>query len=267
MKLDEAKEIPTGSSRVTKVVYRDDVYDFGYVSQTGHLVIYQEGECNMQDAVAVPPEDVALLEELPEGWRARTPNACSHYFEKDGRSSLCGLGFRDGSWTSVGSTRCSHCQKNHRLPGWEPGDVRVIVPIQERPELPPGWEWSPECECLDLARPWWRALGPKVNGNRVEAWGRRIEEDTPEWCARVAWKAWEALSGLTQEDCRRLKASPFLGCWPSRCPHCAVEAVADNDPPRCWWDHDGNCSACGKHPFTASVEVLRGADGLLPEGG
>ena len=40
-----------------KVVYLSDrrIYDFGYISQTGHAVIYEEGECNMQDAIAVDP--------------------------------------------------------------------------------------------------------------------------------------------------------------------------------------------------------------------
>ncbi|VVB80093.1 Uncharacterised protein [uncultured archaeon] len=40
-----------------KVLYLPDrqVYDFGYIGGTGLAVIYEEGECNMQDAHAVDP--------------------------------------------------------------------------------------------------------------------------------------------------------------------------------------------------------------------
>ncbi|MEK6860106.1 MAG: hypothetical protein AABX54_04810 [Nanoarchaeota archaeon] len=38
-------------------------YDFGYISQTGKAVIYEEGEMNMQDSIAV---DVGLLKKLRE---------------------------------------------------------------------------------------------------------------------------------------------------------------------------------------------------------
>lgn len=46
-----------------KVVYLPDkrIYDFGYISQTGHAVIYEEGECNMQDATAVDPSKLVKL--------------------------------------------------------------------------------------------------------------------------------------------------------------------------------------------------------------
>ncbi len=46
-----------------KVVYLSDgkVYDFGYMGRTGKAVVYKEGECNMQDAVAI---DINLLEKL-----------------------------------------------------------------------------------------------------------------------------------------------------------------------------------------------------------
>jgi hypothetical protein len=46
-----------------KVVYRPEgkVYDFGYMGQTGKAIIYDEGECNMQDSYAVDP---SLLERL-----------------------------------------------------------------------------------------------------------------------------------------------------------------------------------------------------------
>jgi hypothetical protein len=46
-----------------KVLYLPDrrVYDFGYISQTGHAVIYEQGECNMQDASAVDPSKLVKL--------------------------------------------------------------------------------------------------------------------------------------------------------------------------------------------------------------
>ena len=46
-----------------KVVYLPDrkIYNFGYISQTGHAVIYEEGECNMQDAIAVDAAKLAKL--------------------------------------------------------------------------------------------------------------------------------------------------------------------------------------------------------------
>jgi hypothetical protein len=46
-----------------KVVYLPEmkVYDFGYMGQTGKAVIYEEGECNMQDAIAVDPANLERL--------------------------------------------------------------------------------------------------------------------------------------------------------------------------------------------------------------
>lgn len=43
-----------------KVIYIPEgkVYDFGYLGQTGKAIIYEEGECNMQDSSAVDPEDL-----------------------------------------------------------------------------------------------------------------------------------------------------------------------------------------------------------------
>ncbi len=38
-------------------------YDFGYMGQTGKAVIYEEGERNMQDSIAV---DLGLLRKLEE---------------------------------------------------------------------------------------------------------------------------------------------------------------------------------------------------------
>lgn len=39
------------------------VYDFGYIGSTGKVVCYEEGECNMQDAIAIPLEDLELSRE------------------------------------------------------------------------------------------------------------------------------------------------------------------------------------------------------------
>jgi len=75
---EEASKVKAG----TKVVYDAEVWDFGYVSDTGDCVIYVEGERNMQDAISVPPEMMDLRSvarervarfaeenpELPPGW-------------------------------------------------------------------------------------------------------------------------------------------------------------------------------------------------------
>jgi len=39
------------------------VYDFGYISQTGMAVVYYEGECNLQDATAIPLDEIEAVEE------------------------------------------------------------------------------------------------------------------------------------------------------------------------------------------------------------
>jgi hypothetical protein len=46
-----------------KVVYllNGKTYDFGYMGQTGKAIIYEQGECNMQDSSAV---DIEQLERL-----------------------------------------------------------------------------------------------------------------------------------------------------------------------------------------------------------
>jgi hypothetical protein len=50
----EARKLP----EYAKVRHDGRVYDFGYVGKTGKLVLYEEGERTMQDAVAVDPEGV-----------------------------------------------------------------------------------------------------------------------------------------------------------------------------------------------------------------
>ena len=49
-------DLYTSSKKLTrgdKVVYEGQVYDYGYVGQTGKAIIYEEGCQNMQDALAV----------------------------------------------------------------------------------------------------------------------------------------------------------------------------------------------------------------------
>ena len=46
--------------RGDKVLFLPDrrIYDFGYWGQTGKAIIYEEGECNGQDAYAVDPKNI-----------------------------------------------------------------------------------------------------------------------------------------------------------------------------------------------------------------
>lgn len=50
-------------ARGDKVLYLPDgrVYDFGYIGQKGHAIIYGQGECNMQDASAVDPSKLVKI--------------------------------------------------------------------------------------------------------------------------------------------------------------------------------------------------------------
>ena len=58
MNIEQATYLPQG----TKVTFESKVYDFGYVSQTGSLVLYEVGERNMRDSIAVKPDGVSLVE-------------------------------------------------------------------------------------------------------------------------------------------------------------------------------------------------------------
>lgn len=143
MTLDEAQKLKAG----TKVMFDAQVWDFGYVGQTGKCIIYVEGERDMQSSIGVEPEMVEL--------------------ETTARERM----------------------------------ARFAV---ENPDLPPGWEWHPWCGRDDVHIKW-RALGPRVSGNRLVAHARLEHEDTPGGCAEAAWKLWEHLSGLRREDVRRLR--------------------------------------------------------------
>lgn len=57
MTTEQADHLPAG----TPVIYQGKLYDFGYISQTGHAVIYEPGECNMQDSLAVMPRALRLV--------------------------------------------------------------------------------------------------------------------------------------------------------------------------------------------------------------
>ena len=56
-------------------------YDFGYVSQTGLAVVYEEGECNMQDSVGIPLGELETVE-----YGNRCCGTCT-WWCKDGRYS------------------------------------------------------------------------------------------------------------------------------------------------------------------------------------
>jgi hypothetical protein len=57
MTLEEARRLPEHA----KVRYKDKIYDYGYEGQTGKLILYEEGERNMQDSIAVDPEGVEVV--------------------------------------------------------------------------------------------------------------------------------------------------------------------------------------------------------------
>lgn len=42
-----------------KVIFKGKTFDFGYISKTGRAVIYEEGEQNLQDAIAVDPKNLS----------------------------------------------------------------------------------------------------------------------------------------------------------------------------------------------------------------
>jgi hypothetical protein len=46
-----------------KVLYKGEVYDFGYIGGTGKAILYYEGERNMQDSFAVPISEISKVEE------------------------------------------------------------------------------------------------------------------------------------------------------------------------------------------------------------
>ena len=53
--------------REEKVVYYGTVYDFGYYTiNDGDAVIYEEGCCNMQDALVVDTEKLTIFEQKAE---------------------------------------------------------------------------------------------------------------------------------------------------------------------------------------------------------
>ena len=57
MTTEQADYLPAGAP----VICQGKVYEFGCLSQTGHAVIYEPGECNMQDSLAVMPRALRLV--------------------------------------------------------------------------------------------------------------------------------------------------------------------------------------------------------------
>jgi hypothetical protein len=54
--------------RGDKVIFEDATYDFGYISNTGRAVIYEEGEQNLQDAMAVDPKELSPKMVYLDSW-------------------------------------------------------------------------------------------------------------------------------------------------------------------------------------------------------
>ena len=52
------KEAREGFKEGLKVRYNGRTYDFGYFGETGKAIIYEEGERNMQDSIAVNLEEL-----------------------------------------------------------------------------------------------------------------------------------------------------------------------------------------------------------------
>ena len=61
--------------RGDKVLFKGETYDFGYIGSEGYLIIYNEGECNMQDAVAVRPGEI-----IPALPNPKNPSAIASSF-------------------------------------------------------------------------------------------------------------------------------------------------------------------------------------------
>lgn len=97
MTLEEARQIRVPGRNVTKVLYRGHVYDFGYVSQTGHCVIYEEGECNMQDATAVKPEDLEFATLSP---KPPTVQEIADWIRRNAKAKNP-QAFQQGAWLAV----------------------------------------------------------------------------------------------------------------------------------------------------------------------
>jgi len=52
------------------LVPENKVYDYGYLGYYGDAIIYYEGECNMQDAIAVDFNDIRPLKKGDDAWRS-----------------------------------------------------------------------------------------------------------------------------------------------------------------------------------------------------
>ena len=73
----------------------------------------------------------------------------------------------------------------------------------ERPELPPGWDWHPnygDPKNFIL----YEAIGPQVGGHHLRAYGRMKDNQTPEAAASSAWELWSRVSGLDPDVYRKM---------------------------------------------------------------
>ena len=62
MTLEKAKNMKEG----TKVIFIPEgkIYEFGYIGKTGRIIIYNEGERNMQDSYACKPATLEIIPDL-----------------------------------------------------------------------------------------------------------------------------------------------------------------------------------------------------------
>ena len=49
----KAKQEPFIAGQKVIFIPENKMYDFGYIGQTGKAIIYEQGECNMQDSYSV----------------------------------------------------------------------------------------------------------------------------------------------------------------------------------------------------------------------
>lgn len=56
MKISDFEDMKPG----TKILVDGKIFDFGYVGQTGKVILYEEGECNMQDPIANMQDSIAV---------------------------------------------------------------------------------------------------------------------------------------------------------------------------------------------------------------
>jgi len=58
-RLEEARNLASSLSEYQRVYVGGEPYDYGYVGQTGYVIVYEPGERNMQDSIGVLPSKVS----------------------------------------------------------------------------------------------------------------------------------------------------------------------------------------------------------------